>query len=136
MGNIEGLKDKLAQLPENKKIMLLELEERKKVWRDSVQNLIDEIMPVYQPVLATVGASGAIRLDEGDEIDETGLQLLVGYKGRLALRAGPLHAERGRAVGGPGRLHPLAAEQDHLPLRAMDEFDIHMDPRTGRRYSR
>ena len=67
IGNIEGLKDKLQQLQENKKLMLLELEERKKAWRDAVQSLIEEITPVYQRVLATVGALGAISLEEGDE---------------------------------------------------------------------
>ena len=65
-GNLEGLKGKLQELQDNKKLMLLELEERKKAWKNAVQNLIDEVAPIYQQVLSTVGATGAIRLDEGD----------------------------------------------------------------------
>jgi chromosome segregation ATPase len=82
MGNMEGLKGKLGQLQENRKLMLLELEERKKAWRNAVQSLIDESNArVPAGSGDRVGASGAIRLEEGDSIEETGMQLLVGYKG-------------------------------------------------------
>jgi len=106
MGNMEGLKDKLTQLQENRRLILVELEERKKVWRTAVQNLIDEVTPVYQQVLASVGATGAIRLDEGDSIEETGMLLLVGYKGAAPTVLDPYTRF--------GRVHALAPEQNHL----------------------
>ena len=64
-GNLEGLKGKLQELQDNKKLMLKELEERKKAWKNAMQNLIDEVAPIYQQVLVTVGATGAIRLTRG-----------------------------------------------------------------------
>ena len=114
-GNLEGLKGKLQELQDNKKLMLKELEERKKAWKNAVQNLIDEVAPIYQQVLSTVGATGAIRLDEGDSVAEAGLQLLVGFKGAEPSHPRPVHAERRREVGRARRVHALPAEQDNLP---------------------
>lgn len=129
VGNIEGLKDKLKQLQDNRVLMLKELEERKKAWRSAVVGLIEEITPVYQQVLATVGALGAIRLEEGSGIEDTGLQLLVGYKGAPPSVLDPYTQSGGeRSVALVAFILSLQS-RIISPMRAMDEFDIHMDPK-------
>jgi chromosome segregation ATPase len=128
-GNMEGLKTKLGELQENKKILLEELEQRKVVWRDATQKLIEQIAPVYLRVLATVGATGAIRLQDSDSIEETGLELLVGFKGSAPTLLDPYTQSGGeRSVA---LMAFILSLQSRIvsPIRAMDEFDIHMDPK-------
>ncbi len=128
-GNLESLKGKVQELQDNKKLMLGELEERKKAWKNAVQNLIDEVAPIYQQVLSTVGATGAIRLDEGDAVGEAGLQLLVGFKGAEPSILDPYMQSGGeRSVALVAFMLSLQS-RIISQLRAMDEFDIHMDPR-------
>jgi chromosome segregation ATPase len=80
-GTIDELRGKLKLLQENKSLLLRELDERKKIWRDAIQRLLDAINPPYQQILASADATGLIRLDEEEDIEDAGLQLYVGYRG-------------------------------------------------------
>ncbi|MCW4018944.1 MAG: hypothetical protein NWF00_09755 [Candidatus Bathyarchaeota archaeon] len=74
-------------------------------------------------------AAGEVRLANAQDIETAGLEILVGFKGG---RPVPLDAytqsggERTTAT-----MSFLLALQQHVrsPLRAVDEYDIHMDPR-------
>ena len=128
-GNIEELKVKLAQLQDNKKAMLSELDSRKSVWRKAMEDLVETIDPPYQAVLSAADASGFVMFEQGGTIEEAGLDLYVGFRGGAPTTLDPFTQSGGeRSVALMAFILSLQA-RIVSPLRAMDEFDIHMDPR-------
>ena len=128
-GNIEELKVKLAKLQENKKSMLLELESRKVVWKKAIEDLVETVDPAYQAVLSAADASGFIKFEQADTIEEAGLDLYVGFRGGAPTTLDPFTQSGGeRSVALMAFILSLQA-RIVSPLRAMDEFDIHMDPK-------
>ena len=128
-GNIEELKVKLAQLQENKKSMLGELSTRKSVWKKAMEDLIESVDPAYQAVLSAADATGFIKFEEADIIEDAGLDLYVGFRGGAPTTLDPFTQSGGeRSVALMAFILSLQA-RIVSPLRAMDEFDIHMDPR-------
>ncbi len=128
-GNVDELKVKLAKLQENKKAMLAELESRKSVWRAAMERLVESADPAYQAVLAAADASGFIKFEEGGDIEDAGIALYVGFRGGSPTTLDPFTQSGGeRSVA---LMAFLLSLQGRIvsPLRAMDEFDIHMDPR-------
>jgi chromosome segregation ATPase len=128
-GNIDELKGKLTKLQENKKSMLAELQSRKKVWREAMENLILSVDPAYQAVLSAADATGFVKFEEGAEIEEAGIDLYVGFRGGAPTTLDPFTQSGGeRSVALMAFILSLQA-RIVSPLRAMDEFDIHMDPK-------
>jgi chromosome segregation ATPase len=128
-GNIEELKVKLAQLQDNKKSMLTELDSRKEVWKKAMQDLVESIDPPYQAVLSAADASGFVKFEQGANIEDAGLDLYVGFRGGAPSTLDPFTQSGGeRSVALMAFILSLQA-RIVSPLRAMDEFDIHMDPK-------
>jgi len=128
-GNIEELKVKLAKLLENKKSMLAELEARKGVWKKAMEDLVESVDPSYQAVLSAADASGFIKFEQADMIEDAGLDLYVGFRGGAPTTLDPFTQSGGeRSVALMAFILSLQA-RIVSPLRAMDEFDIHMDPK-------
>ncbi|MCL4355847.1 MAG: AAA family ATPase [Nitrososphaerota archaeon] len=128
-GNIEELKVKLAKLQDNKKFMLSELDSRKGVWRKAMEDLVEAVDPPYQVVLSAADASGFVKLEQADTIEDAGLDLYVGFRGGAPTTLDPFTQSGGeRSVALMAFILSLQA-RIVSPLRAMDEFDIHMDPK-------
>jgi chromosome segregation ATPase len=128
-GNIDELKIKLAQLQENKKAVLVELQSRKKVWKEAIANLVSSVDPAYQAVLSAADATGFVKFEEGAEIEDAGIDLYVGFRGGAPTTLDPFTQSGGeRSVS---LMAFILSLQSRIvsPLRAMDEFDIHMDPK-------
>jgi chromosome segregation ATPase len=128
-GNVDELKSKLAQLQDNKKAMLAELQSRKKVWRGAMENLVMSVDPPYKAVLSAADATGFVKFEEGGEIEDAGIDLYVGFRGGPPTTLDPFTQSGGeRSVALMAFILSLQA-RIVSPLRAMDEFDIHMDPK-------
>lgn len=123
------LKERARVVSENRKRASLELDERKEVWRKVLQKLIDEINPSYQSILSKINAVGSIRLTDLEDLETAGLELLVGFRGGM-----PSVLDAYTQSGGERTVSIMAfllSLQQHImsPFRAVDEFDVHMDPR-------
>ena len=98
-------------------------------WREVIRTLLDHVNVQYQAILVNAQAEGEVRLMNEQDIEAAGLQIQVGFKG---VRPVPLDAytqsggERSTAT-----MTFLLALQQHVrsQFRAVDEFDIHMDPK-------
>ncbi|TET62644.1 hypothetical protein E3J49_07715 [Candidatus Bathyarchaeota archaeon] len=123
------LKKKARLVAENREKALEEINARIKAWRTVIQSLLDRVNLQYQRILIQAQALGEVRLVNGQDIEAAGLGILVGFKGSKPV---PLDAytqsggERTTAT-----ISFLLALQQHVrsPFRAVDEYDVHMDPK-------
>ena len=123
------LKEKAKLVAENREKALEEVKTRMEAWKTVIRRLLDRVNLQYQRILMESNAVGEVKLVNENDIEAAGLQLLVGFKGAKPV---PLNAytqsggERSTAT-----MSFLLALQQHIrsPFRAVDEFDIHMDPR-------
>jgi chromosome segregation protein len=123
------LKEKAHQVAENREKALEEVETRMDAWKKVITNLLEHVNLQYQRLLWNAQAVGDVQLVNGRDIEAAGLGIFVGFKGGKPV---PLNAytqsggERTTATMGF-----LLALQQHVqsPFRAVDEYDIHMDPK-------
>jgi chromosome segregation protein len=123
------LKEKAQIVSENREKALEEVNTRTQAWRTVIQSLLDRANLEYQKILSQTQAVGEVRLMNEHDIEAAGLEILVGFKGGKPV---PLDAytqsggERTTAI-----MSFLLALQQHVrsPFRAVDEYDVHMDPK-------
>ena len=124
----QEIQQRIHEVRENRKRMLLEIEERARRWREVIENLLEEVNQRYKELLRRLQATGEVRLINSHDIDSAGLEIYVGFKGAPPTVLDPYtHSGGERSSGVMAFL--LALQQNVLsPFRAVDEFDLHMDP--------
>jgi chromosome segregation ATPase len=123
------LKQKAQLVAENREKTLEEVKTRMQAWRTVMLSLFERANLEYQRILGQTQAVGEVRLANEHDIEAAGLEILVGFKGGKPV---PLDAytqsggERTTAT-----MSFLLALQQHVrsPFRAVDEYDVHMDPK-------
>lgn len=126
---LEELKEKAEVAEKNRKKALEELDIRKDRWRTELQKLLKKVRKTYRQILKRVNAIGDVRMINPEDIEEAGLELTVGFRG-----AEPQTLDAYTQSGGERSTSImcfLLALQQHIksPIRALDEFELHMDPR-------
>jgi chromosome segregation protein len=123
------LKEKAQVVTENREKTLEEVKARMASWRTVMQNLINRVNLEYQRIMNQALAMGEVKLSDTQDIELASLEILVGFKG-----AKPVTLDSHTQSGGErttATMSFLLALQQHVrsPFRAVDEYDIHMDPK-------
>jgi chromosome segregation protein len=123
------LKEKAQQVAQNREKAMEEVKTRMQNWRAVIQSLLNRVNLEYQKILAQAQAVGEVRLVNGHDIEAAGLEILVGFKGGK-----PVPLDAYTQSGGERTMATMSfllALQQHVrsPFRAVDEYDIHMDPK-------
>lgn len=125
----DELSEKMSVLERNRLLLLRELEERVKIWREAISSVLSKVNELYGRILGQIGATGYVRLTNLNDVEEAGLEILIGFRGVT-----PVVLDGYSQSGGERTTAVMAfllAAQSFIksPFRAVDEFDIHMDPR-------
>jgi chromosome segregation ATPase len=123
------LKEKAQLVAENREKALQEVKVRMEAWRTVMQSLIDRVNLEYQKIMGQTLAAGEVRLANGHDVETAGLEILVGFKGGKPVTLDAYTQSGGERT--TATMSFLLALQQHVrsPFRAVDEYDIHMDPK-------
>jgi len=123
------LKEKAQMVAENRQKALEEVSTRMESWRSVMQSLIERVDREYGRILAQTRATGEVRLANTQDIETASLEILVGFKGAKPVALNIYTQSGGERT--TSTMSFLLALQQHVrsPLRAVDEYDVHMDPR-------
>jgi len=92
------------------------------------ETMLDEVNIRYKQLLRKLQAVGEVRLINNHDIEEAGLEMYVGFKGAATQKLDP-YTHSGGERSSSVMAFLLALQQNILsPFRAVDEFDLHMDP--------
>ncbi|MBC8462899.1 hypothetical protein H8D76_00930 [Candidatus Bathyarchaeota archaeon] len=122
------IQKRIEEVRANRVRILQEIEERQKKWREMTESMLDEVNIRYKQLLRKLQASGEVRLINNHDIEEAGLEIYVGFNGAILQKLDP-YTHSGGERSSSGMAFLLALQQKILsPFRAVDEFDLHMDP--------
>ncbi len=123
------LKEKAQVVAENREKTLEEVKTRMQSWRTVMENLLDRVNVEYQKIMSQTLATGEVKLSNAQDVETAGLEIFVGFKGGKPVALDAYTQSGGERT--TATMGFLLALQQHVrsPFRAVDEYDIHMDPK-------
>ncbi|MBO3757657.1 MAG: AAA family ATPase [Candidatus Brockarchaeota archaeon] len=126
----EDIKEKATKIKIEKEKVEEEIKELTNKWRKKIEEVVEEIDRNFKERMARVGAAGEVRLINIEDLEQAGIQILVSFGGspltelNYYIQSG---GERSTSV-----MAFILSLQSLIksPIRALDEFDVHMDPKT------
>lgn len=119
---------KSSEINENKNKLLNELNGRIKAWKNNLIKILEDVNKEFSKILEYIEGVGNIEIHNIDDINNASLEIKVGFRENVA-RVLDSYSQS----GGERTLATLAfllSLQKYMksPIRAIDEFDTHMDP--------
>jgi structural maintenance of chromosomes protein 5 len=123
------LKEKAQLVAENREKTLEEVKARMQSWKAVMENLLERVNVEYKRIMSQTLATGEVQLSNSQDIETAGLEILVGFKGGTPVALNAYTQSGGERT--TATMSFLLALQQHVrsPFRAVDEYDIHMDPK-------
>jgi len=123
------LKEKTQLVAENREKTLEEVNARMQSWKTVMENLLERVNIEYKRIMSQTLATGEVQLSNAQDIETAGLEILVGFKGGKPVALDAYTQSGGERT--TATMSFLLALQQHVrsPFRAVDEYDIHMDPK-------
>ncbi len=123
------LKEKAQLVAENREKTLEEVKTRLAAWRSVMEDLLSRVNLEYQRIMSQTLATGEVQLSNPQDIETAGLEIHVGFKGSKPVTLDAYTQSGGERT--TATMGFLLALQQHVrsPFRAVDEYDIHMDPK-------
>ena len=123
------LKEKAQLVAENREKTLEEVKTRLAAWRSVMEELLSRVNLEYQRIMNQTLATGYVQLSNPQDIETAGLEIYVGFKGSKPVALDAYTQSGGERT--TATMGFLLALQQHVrsPFRAVDEYDIHMDPK-------
>jgi len=123
------LKEKAQLVAENREKTLEEVKTRMAAWRTVMEELLSRVNLEYQRIMSQTLATGEVKLSNSQDIETAGLEIYVGFKGSKPVALDAYTQSGGERT--TATMGFLLALQQHVrsPFRAVDEYDIHMDPK-------
>lgn len=123
------LKEKAQLVAENREKTLEEVKTRIQAWRTVMEQLLSRVNLEYQRIMNQTLATGEVLLSNSNDIETAGLEIYVGFKGSKPVALDAYTQSGGERT--TATMGFLLALQQHVrsPFRAVDEYDIHMDPK-------
>jgi len=123
------LKEKAQLVAENREKTLEEVKTRMAAWRTVMEELLERVNVEYQRIMSQTLATGEVQLSNPQDIETAGLEIYVGFKGSKPVALDAYTQSGGERT--TATMGFLLALQQHVrsPFRAVDEYDIHMDPK-------
>ncbi len=128
LASFENLRARAEVLAEHRKGLEAEVSLRAERWREVVEGLLGEAGRDFDAFLREAEGTGRLKLVTPTNIEKAGLEILAGFRGQ-----DPVPLESFAQSGGERSIAMTAfllALQRRVasPFRAIDEFDVHLDP--------
>ncbi len=125
---LDEYREKLDTIRKNKDITLEEIKKRSEEWRSLIRGIISKVNARYNEIMAQINSSGKVVLENEDDPENAGLRLYASFAGSDLIPLDSFSQSGGELSSSVTAF--LLAVQTYVvsPFRALDEFDVHMDP--------